>query len=234
MAFAQREPERCLTILYRDLVKDTPGTFRKIFEFIKVPDDGASAEYLRTTRLHSSHPTGEPPPAGEVSRHAWKQWPIEKKMVFLQVAGHTLCKFGLVDESELSPWMAEAFDYLVPHVRKAAADVIPVDAAVAVVSNGIHRFLDIDGRQAWHFPMGKDGLYSATIPNSDAEAIAHLDEHRARGAKFLLLPNTAYWWLEHYRELRRHLNESYSRVFADDRCIIYNIESAAPSLPAQG
>jgi hypothetical protein len=228
MAFSKAEPARCLTIRYSDLVTDTQGTFRKIFEFLKVPDEGASAEYLSTTRLHSSHPSGTPPPAGQVSRQAWKNWAAERKMLFLQLGSHTLRKFGLATESDMEPWRSEVFDYLVPHVRKAAADVIPAGTATAVISNGIERFVELDGRAAWHFPIGKDGLYIGTIPGSDAEALAHLDEHRSRGAEFLIIPNTGFWWLEYYGELGRHLNESCTRVFADDRCIIYRIGPARP------
>ena len=221
--FSKREPARCLTVRYGDLVTDTAGTFRKIFEFLKVRDEEASAEYLMTTRLHSSHPTGAPPPAGQVSRQSWKSWSPERKMLFLQIADHTLRKHGFATDAEMDSWRGEVFDYLIPHVRHAVSEAIPADAAAAVISNGIERFVDLGGRTAWHFPMGKDGLYSGTVPESGADAVAHFEEHRARGAKFLVIPNTGFWWLEYYRALRLHLNETCSRVFDDDRCIIYQI-----------
>ena len=30
---------------------------------------------------------------------------------------------------------------------------------------------------------------------------------------FLLFPSTAFWWFEHYREFKRHLDANYLEVF---------------------
>jgi hypothetical protein len=35
---------------------------------------------------------------------------------------------------------------------------------------------------------------------------------RARGADYLLLPATAFWWLDHYQKFREHLEARYPTV----------------------
>ena len=37
------------------------------------------------------------------------------------------------------------------------------------------------------------------------------------GAAFLVFPRTGLWWLEHYRGLRDHLDENYTRLAVDEQ-----------------
>jgi hypothetical protein len=98
---------------------------------------------------------------------------------------------------------------------------------VVVVSKGDDELLRLDGRWAWHFPQSEDGVYAGQYPASEEEAIAHLESLRAKGAQFLLFPATAFWWLEHYEGLRRHLKSRY-RVVADrkDVCLIFDLRES--------
>src|SRR5262249_13310768 len=90
---------------------------------------------------------------------------------------------------------------LAAHVRSR----LPGDATVLVVSKGDDRLLNLDGRPAWHFPRGSDGRYAGYYPENSVAAIDHLETLRAQGGQYLLLPSTAFWWLEHYAGLRTHL-----------------------------
>ncbi len=80
----------------------------------------------------------------------------------------------------------------------------------------------MDARQAWHFPQTEEGVYAGYYPASSAEAIAHLEELRAKGAEFLLFPKTAFWWLEHYGEFGQHLKSHYRVLLhREDACMIF-------------
>ncbi len=100
---------------------------------------------------------------------------------------------------------------------------LPHDVTVIVVNEGDDPLLYWEGRQGWHFPQNEDGTYAGYHPADSAEAIAHLEELRARGGGYLLFPNTAFWWLDYYKELRQHLGTWHRRVWKDEHCVIYKL-----------
>jgi hypothetical protein len=117
-----------------------------------------------------------------------------------------------------------AYRRLVDRIREVANAVIPPNATVAVVSKGDEELLELgEGRQGWHFPQDEHGDYIGYHPADSAEAINHLEELRERGAQFLLLPGTSFWWLEHYGELNQHLDGCYQRVWEGEACVMYSL-----------
>ncbi len=107
-------------------------------------------------------------------------------------------------------------------IRACASQWIPPGATVLVISKGDGSLLELPGRTGWHFPQADRGTYAGHHPAGSAEAIAHLEALRRRGGRFLLIPATASWWLDHYRGFRRHLEARYARIGpAGDPCSIY-------------
>jgi hypothetical protein len=92
-----------------------------------------------------------------------------------------------------------------------------------VVSRGDEGLLRLGARPAWHFPRLPDGRYAGYHPADSAEAISQLEELRAEGAGYLVLPSTAFWWLNFYEDLASHLEERYEMVVSNDDCIIYRM-----------
>ena len=119
-----------------------------------------------------------------------------------------------------------AYEARVDCLRTAARDRTPRDAVVLVVSRGDEELVAVPERQAWHFPQADDGAYAGHHPGTSAEAIAHLERLRERGASHLLFPYTAFWWLEYYSGLRSHLAERYREIFRDDSCLLYSLQDA--------
>src|SRR5207249_3006380 len=76
-------------------------------------------------------------------------------------------------------------------IREAARQWIPADETILVVSRGDVELTDLYGRPAWHFPRQRDGRYAGYYPKRDISAIAHLEAMRARGASYLLIPETS-------------------------------------------
>ena len=116
-------------------------------------------------------------------------------------------------------------DYL-GMVRRVRADMrrlLPPAARVIVISKGDPDLLDVEGQDAWHFPQDDRGHYAGHYPAESGEAIAHLEALRARGGRFLVIPSSASWWLEHYAGLARHLDTNYQRIWKSADCQIYEL-----------
>jgi len=121
----------------------------------------------------------------------------------------------------------EEYSALRHRIREAVRAWIPADETVLVMSKGDADLVDLYGREAWHFPRQVDGRYAGYYPKRSISAIAHLEAMRARGATYLLIPETSHWWLDHYPEFGAHLAR-YSRVFDDPKsCLIFAIKEHA-------
>jgi GT2 family glycosyltransferase len=117
------------------------------------------------------------------------------------------------------------YDSLTERIREIAGDALPRRATVLVVSRGDEELLKLNGCRAWHFPQSKGGVYAGHHPTDSREAVSHLEVLRARGGDFLLIPKTGFWWLDHYKGLRRHLESRYRQVVRDeDTCVIFALD----------
>lgn len=114
---------------------------------------------------------------------------------------------------------------LVDRVRDTVRATVPAGATVLVVSRGDPDLVALSGRRGWHFPQDPGGEYAGHYPKTGAEAVAHLEELRREGGEYLVVPGTALWWLEHYPELGRHLDER-SRLVADveGTCRVFGLQ----------
>jgi hypothetical protein len=134
-------------------------------------------------------------------------------------AGNSLNKDKAV-QSKLPP-----YQQLIHEIREVVRMSVPLGARVLVISKGDGQLLRLEGRQGWHFPQTEEGRYAGHHPANSAEAIAHLEALRVKGADFLLLPSTAFWWLDHYAKFRLHLEEHYvSVVYQADVCLIFDLK----------
>jgi GT2 family glycosyltransferase len=133
-----------------------------------------------------------------------------------------------------APWQpykrrhSDRYLELVDRMRRAVVDAVPAGRTVLVVSRGDDELLRIDGRRAWHFPRSDGGSYAGHHPADSEDAISQLESQRAAGAEYIVFPASALWWLEHYAELRRHLDGRYCRSFSDpETCVIFDLTRQA-------
>jgi GT2 family glycosyltransferase len=121
---------------------------------------------------------------------------------------------------------------LVERIRAVVDRELPPDATVLVVSNGDDDLLELGAnRLGWHFPQMQDGTYAGYHPGDSAEAIAHLEALQAKGAEYIVFPETARWWLGYYRELDGVLRSNTS-IEIDElgTCVIFG-PAAQTSVP---
>ncbi|HEX6460178.1 MAG TPA: glycosyltransferase family 2 protein [Thermoleophilaceae bacterium] len=116
---------------------------------------------------------------------------------------------------------------LIENVRQAVAAVVPAGAKVLIVSRGDEELLHVEGRRTGHFPCADNGAYAGHHPADGREAIGLVAAEREAGADYLVFPATAMWWLDHYEDLRLHLNSRYARVVSDPQsCVIFDLAGA--------
>ncbi|HTL17701.1 MAG TPA: hypothetical protein VL793_10710 [Patescibacteria group bacterium] len=119
---------------------------------------------------------------------------------------------------------ASAYHEMVCRIHDLVPQHVPPDANLIVLSKGDSTLSNIGGRRTWPFPRDPAGGYAGFYPESGEEAVRHLEALHAEGGQYFLLPNFAYWWLEHYPELRRYL-ETECLLLADvpDSCRLYKL-----------
>lgn len=119
---------------------------------------------------------------------------------------------------------------LVEQVRCAVAETVPANASVLVVSRGDRDLLRLEGREAGHFPQAEDGRYLGHHPRDSEDAVTMLEDLRRAGAEYLVVPATAFWWLEHYGGFAAHLRKRYAET-EHDVCAIFRLEGDRSPLP---
>jgi hypothetical protein len=120
----------------------------------------------------------------------------------------------------------------VSRLREVVRSVVPPGSTVLVVSRGDQELLDLDGQRASHFPQNEAGGYAGYYPADSTAAISHAQRLIEKGAEYLLLPNTAFWWLEHYRGWAEWLGAFHSCAWRDECCAIYRLSRKDQPRPA--
>jgi hypothetical protein len=110
---------------------------------------------------------------------------------------------------------------LVARVRATVKHSLPADSTVLVTSKGDDALLELECREAWHFPCGEDGEWAGFHPPDGEWAIDQLEALRACGADYLVMPAASSWWLERYPEFAANLTLHYPVVHDDSACVIF-------------
>lgn len=116
---------------------------------------------------------------------------------------------------------------VVERIRSSAPSATEEGAVCAVISRGDAGLLELPGRTGWHFPQDETGEYAGYYPASSDGAIAHLEFLRTKGAGYLLVPDTARWWLEHYEAFRVHVESRYVPVLRDTAYDLFKLTPSA-------
>jgi GT2 family glycosyltransferase len=99
--------------------------------------------------------------------------------------------------------------------RALIEEQIPEYASVVVVSRGDDALLRLGARRAVHFTQDALGEYAGHHPANGDEAVARLERLKARGAQYVAVPASGFWWLDHYRELREYLSSGPGHLVAE-------------------
>lgn len=145
-------------------------------------------------------------------------------------AGNGTSKTGTGGRGPFTPADYLRYRHLMTAIREVVDAKVPAGETVAVVSRGDDELLELGAHTAWHFPQDDDGAYVGYHPHDSAEAITHLETMRGQGARYLLVPPTAYWWLDHYRNFALHLEQRYRRLTREDEgCLLFELSLNRPA-----
>ena len=155
-------------------------------------------------------------------RLAWRESQIESLIQTQQVAAG-----GRAKTEPAGPSLKQvAYRNAISQIRRVVAGAVPKGAIILVASKGDEELLQFEGRTGWHFLQTETGIYAGHHPADGAAAVKQVEELRAKGAGFLLLPSTAFWWLPHYAELRACLDGTATCIHQSADCMIYRLSSA--------
>ena len=99
--------------------------------------------------------------------------------------------------------------------------VVPAGATVLVASRGDDDVVTLEHRQGWHFPRDDQGVWQGHYPADSNEAIAHVEDLRARGARYIVFPDAAVWWLDHYDGLAKYLESRGTKLTNGQDAVIF-------------
>ena len=71
----------------------------------------------------------------------------------------------------------------------------------------------------------EDGAYAGYHPGDSREALAHVKDLQAKGAEWMLFPQTAFWWLEFYADLAECFRDAAGAI-GESECLVVPISSA--------
>jgi hypothetical protein len=126
--------------------------------------------------------------------------------------------------NQMSSLKQDTYAAIVDRIHQHVDRAVPAGSTVVMVSKGDERLLQINQSRGWHFPQNSEGTYSGYYPENDIAAISHLEALRSRGAQFLVVPATAFWWFDHYAGFNRHLRALYAVVLDDkETCTIFDL-----------
>ena len=126
----------------------------------------------------------------------------------------------------------DEYQGLIDRLRRSVEESIPPGSTVLVLSKGDPALLVLGPRKARHFPRAVNGDYAGFHPVDSSDAIARLDTERGLGARYLVIPATSGWWLDHYKDFARHMR-SISRPLVEDPATgwIFELTAREPTPP---
>lgn len=118
----------------------------------------------------------------------------------------------------------QGYSKVVRTIKDLIELTVPRHSIILAISKGDEDLLELRGRYGWHFPRAVNGKFAGCYPANSDEAITHLESLRSQGAAYLLIPSTAFWWLEFYTDFTNHLQQHYRIVtYHEAACIIYRL-----------
>ena len=127
---------------------------------------------------------------------------------------------GLADDLFAGLKRADLADFF-----QAIRQCVPRGGSVLVVSKGDGWLLAAEGFCARHFPQDAGGGYAGYHPHDSAEARAMLEAQRQPGDEWLAFPPSCLWWLEHYGEFQKYLDEHHRRLETGNQSVIYHLSA---------
>ena len=113
------------------------------------------------------------------------------------------------------------WEYRLHLAKEDIATVIPPGHSFILVDDGVFGDELAAGRRATPF-LEREGRYWGRPPDADT-AIREVERLRRSGRTFMVFSWPAFWWLDCYGDLQRHLVTGYCRVLQNDRVVVFDL-----------
>lgn len=118
------------------------------------------------------------------------------------------------------------FEYLslVKLAEQEVSGVVPAQASIILVDNDEWGF----GQLFWNyriFPFAEENGQYWGPPTDDETAVREFKRLQQSGASFIVFGWPAFWWLDYYQGLNRHLRSSFRCVLHNDRLVVFDLRS---------
>lgn len=120
--------------------------------------------------------------------------------------------------SEAIGWMDELYQ-----TTQDIAALVPPGDAFILVDDGAFGCVICAGHRAIPF-LERDGQYWGPPPDDDV-AIRELERLRQARAGFIVFARPAFWWLDYYAGLRRHLRSRFPCVLENDHLVAFDLRT---------
>lgn len=100
--------------------------------------------------------------------------------------------------------------------------IAPPDALLVVPGRGDSTVFYYSRRKGWHFV----GSVFGGAPRNSQQAISELEKLRKEGTSYLVFTKYTSWWLDYYKDFRKHLDSRYRRVRDTHEYVIFDLTVA--------
>ena len=98
--------------------------------------------------------------------------------------------------------------------------IAPSEIVVVAGEESISRWLT-NSIRVHSFPE-EDGVFWGA-PADDITAVKYLEQARQKGAHYFVVDRECFWWLEHYKALREHLDRICRTILSNEKMIVYEL-----------
>jgi hypothetical protein len=225
-----------LLIFYEDVMDDWAKELRRLADFLGRPDRAEQVGMQDAVRQFIDHGLRHHRGA-EGSADQGNPGARQRALAHCQRLYDTLRSGGAPGSEFLERTVREAQDLLAPEIPKQERQVYAEQVQLArceltaLVPPGDSFILVDDGR--WDTPetlaggrripfLERDGQYWGK-PADDQSAIRELERLRHAGASLMVFGWPAFWWLDSYAGMHRHLRTRYRLVLENDRLVVFDL-----------
>jgi hypothetical protein len=216
-----------LRIRYGDLVDDSERTLRSCLQFVGEDWSSACLRPLRTMEGREIAETDQSLKASAEAEHQHEAEILSRLVLADPVPAYPRDERKIRRLERLEQTRKRSHREAPgnpPRLQAVVGATVPTGSVVAVVSNGDDELIRFDAHEGWHFPRTDDGANANYRPGDSDEAINCLEQVRSSGAGYFVIPENAFWWLDEYDGLLKHLETNYQIIaYSQDVCLVYSL-----------
>jgi hypothetical protein len=223
-------------IFYEDVMEDGMRELRNLAAFLERPDRAEQIEVRNALRSFIDHNLQHHQGSQEITEPGGCR-PRQRALAMAQRLYDTLRSDAAPGHEVIEDVLRQAQAVIAPEIQKEEQQAYGEQVRLAMreltaLISPEHRFILVEEGQwdATEMPAGPrpipflehQGQYWGKPPD-DQTAIRELERLRQAGARFIVFGWPAFWWLDYYAGLHRHLRTHFPCVLENDRLVAFDM-----------